>query len=539
MKEPIAYLLKKLLQKNKIEVDNEELEFQILSHPTYPSLHSVTGVLDHFAIKNYALEVPKSCETLDLLPTTFLALLQGNRYALVSKLDQDFELTFDNKNKQRISSDFFLETWTGIIVIVEEEKQEATPKPKKINLTKVALFAAVAMLPIIFFLSGPSLFQFLHFALSFAGVAICVLIVQHELGLHSKVLDKFCSEEHKKSSCDAVMNSKGASLFGIMKFSDIGIIYFASLILSWLFTITSGGSDGLIVLITLLAIPFTVYSIYYQYRVVRKWCPLCLSVVSVLWLQAMALFFTNLNTSTILSNSKSEALILFSFVATFAAWQSLWPKLKKERELYSLKVEHYRFKRSFNIYESLINRSESINIHIDNRFEIVLGSKVENPLLSIVVVTNPLCGFCKEAHQLVEGLLKRNDRATCIVIRFNVSEDENSLDRHIALRLIEIYNNAGEELCLLAMNDIYGELPPTAWLNKWEEPSKQYAKTLATQKGWCRQNGINFTPEILVNGQSFPKEYNRMDLLYFMDELLEETTEEEAPQEASAIKVEA
>lgn len=539
MKSPIDYLLKKLLQKHEIGIDNEELEFQILSHPTYPSLHSVTGVLDHFAIKNYALEVPKSTETLDLLPTTFLALLEGNRYALVSKLEQDFELTLDNKNKQRISSDLFLETWTGILVIVEEEKQEAAPKPKKINLTKVALFAAVAMLPIIFFLSGPNLFQSLHFTLSIAGVAICVLIVQHELGLHSKVLDKFCSEEHKKSSCDAVMNSKGATLFGILKFSDIGIIYFASLILSWLFTITSGGSNGLIVLITLLAIPFTVYSIYYQYRVVRKWCPLCLSVVSVLWLQAVALLTTNLDTSTILSNSKSEALILFSFVATFAAWQSLWPKLKKERELNTLKIEHYQFKRNFSIYKSLSNRSESINTSIDNPLEIVLGSKVENPLLSIVVVTNPLCGYCKEAHRLVTGLLKRKDETLHITIRFNVSDDENAPSRNIALRLIEIYNNAGEEVCLHAMDDIYGEVAPIAWLKKWEEPSPQYVETLASQKRWCMQNGINFTPEVLVNGQSFPKEYNLTDLLYFVDELLEEAVEENAAHEASKLEVEA
>ena len=26
----------------------DELEFQLLSHPSYPSLHAVTGVLDHF-----------------------------------------------------------------------------------------------------------------------------------------------------------------------------------------------------------------------------------------------------------------------------------------------------------------------------------------------------------------------------------------------------------------------------------------------------------------------------------------------------------
>jgi hypothetical protein len=31
----------------------------------------------------------------------------------------------------------------------------------------------------------------------------------------------------------------------------------------------------------------------------------------------------------------------------------------------------------------------------------------------------------------------------------------------------------------------------------------------------------NFTPEILINGHSFPKEYDRADLVYFVEDLYE------------------
>ena len=45
---------------------------------------------------------------------------------------------------------------------------------------------------------------------------------------------------------------------------------------------------------------------------------------------------------------------------------------------------------------------------------------------------------------------------------------------------------------------------------------------LRREKEWCVQNKINFTPEILVNGRSFPLEYERSDLLYFIDDIIDE-----------------
>jgi len=529
MKEPIVYLLKILLRENNIRVNEEELEFQILSHPSYPSLHAITGVLDHFAIKNYALEVPENIETLDLLPLSFLAFIKGdedNGLALITKHGLSFELSFGSSKKKIFSIDDFLEVWTGVIVIIENDKPDAVPEINRINITKIFLYLTLVAVFAMLILYRVNLFQAIHFLLSLVGVAISVLIVQHELGLHSKALDKFCSEKYKKTSCNAVLNSKGATLFGPFKFSDVGIVYFVSLVLSWALLIIGNTSYNFIILITVFAIPFTFFSVYYQFRIVKKWCLLCLSVVSVLWLQVASLYFINVKNNVFSFDLKSAVLTAFGFLTTLALWLFIAPKLKKEQELNVLKIEHYKFKRSYDIFKSLIFRTERINTDIYDGNEIIFCGNNGSSLLNIVVITNPLCGFCKEAHELVENILRRKDGNVQVNIRFIVNDDINSIDTKTALKLIEIYHKDGAQICLEAMHDIYGKLSPDDWLLKWGEPGEpRYIDTLAKEKIWCRQNNINFTPEILVNGRSFPKEYNKTDLLYFVEDIIEEETE--------------
>ena len=36
------------------------------------------------------------------------------------------------------------------------------------------------------------------------------------------------------------------------------------------------------------------------------------------------------------------------------------------------------------------------------------------------------------------------------------------------------------------------------------------------------ENDINFTPEILINGKTYPKQYTKPELLYFLEELIED-----------------
>ncbi|MEL6916243.1 MAG: hypothetical protein AAFO99_00795, partial [Bacteroidota bacterium] len=74
MEDSLFALLKKFIEKQNYRINLKELKFQLLSHPSYPSLHSVTGVLNHFNMDNVALEVPKDRETLVQLPETFLSI---------------------------------------------------------------------------------------------------------------------------------------------------------------------------------------------------------------------------------------------------------------------------------------------------------------------------------------------------------------------------------------------------------------------------------------------------------------------------------
>ncbi|HCT29364.1 MAG TPA: hypothetical protein DIW31_01205 [Bacteroidales bacterium] len=529
MEKPHVSLLKLLLKKSNVKVNEDEFEFQLLSHPSYPSLHSITGVLDHFSIKNYALEIPKSFEALALLPSNFLAFIKTDDYSgfvLASKQEFGFQLFFDDSKKQVMLFNNFLDAWTGVIVIIEDEVQEIKHDVKKARFSNVIFYIVPIVLLAISFYYKATLFQTTHLLLSIIGAVICILIVQHEMGLHSVILEKFCSQENKRTSCDAVLNSKGATLFKVFKFSDIGIIYFASLIFSWILVTISKTSFNPIVLITGLAIPFTFFSIFYQYKVVKKWCLLCLSVVLVLWLQATSLLFLDLNKTVLSLSVESLTLTAFSFFASFALWQFISPRLKKEQELRTLKIDHFKFKRNFNIFKSLIARTEKINTTIENIHELVLGNTSNNSPIEIVVITNPLCGFCKEAHKLVENLLLRADYNIRIIIRFNVSTDFNSTDTKIAMRLIEIYSKESEQKCLEALHDIYSNYNPTDWLQKWGEALEiRNTHTIVKAKEWCKQNNINFTPEILVNGKSFPSEYNRTDLIFFIDDLIDEQAE--------------
>jgi len=529
LEKPNVTLLKLLLKKSNVKVDEDELEFQLLSHPSYPSLHSITGVLDHFSIKNYALEIPNNFEAIELLPKNFLALVKTNEYdgfALASKQEFGVQVFFGDKRNQVLLFNNFLDIWTGVVVILEEEIQETKFDTKKGKFSNTIIYSTPIILLAFFLFFKQNTFQLIHFLLSIFGAAVCVLIVQHELGLQSMILNKFCSQENKHTSCDAVLNSKGARLFKFLKFSDIGIIYFGSILLSWLLLTVSKSNFNPIILITGLAIPFTFFSIFYQYVVVKKWCLLCLSVVSVLWLQAASLLLLTLNRTVFSISMESLILTAFSFFAAFALWQFISPRLKKEQELRALKIDHFKFKRNYNLFKSLISRTPRINTSIEDIDEIVLGNISSDSLVEIMVITNPLCGFCKEAHQLVEALLLRTDNKVRISIRFNVSADSNSIDTRIAMRLIEIFNKEGENQCLNALHHIYGNYKPADWLQKWGEAiGPKGMHSVVKTKEWCKRNNINFTPEILVNGRSFPNEYNRTDLLYFIDDLIEEESE--------------
>lgn len=526
----LLFLLERLTKSNNITLDLDETKIQLASHPFYPSINSITDLFNHFDIENVAIEVSVNRETFSQLPDTFLAQIkevENDRLVVVSKRKDHVKLVFDKKKSKILSLDEFFKLWTGIVVAIEKSEYKIGNESSRVrNFKKIIYTITLAIFVYVFLLGKPTIFQLVHFAISCLGIYISYLIVQHELGLNSKVLDKFCSVQNRRTNCDAVLNSKGATIFGLIKLSDVGLVYFSGLSLTWMMLLFKGSDfTSAILLISTLSIPFTFFSIYYQMKVVKSWCPLCLSVVGLLWVQFGSLFLSSNYPQNLFAIDSSYIYLAAAFILLIALWSIIWPLLKKEQELQRLEIEHNQFKRNFNLFNTVLNSSASItNVSISNLNELVFGNKNENAPLQLMVITNPMCGFCKESHAIVEKLLKRDIPELQIIIRFNVKvDDTDAIGTQIAWRLIELFDTTGEANCLKAFSDNYGAVNGDVWINKWGISSNpKYLSQLKSQKDWCTINKLNFTPALLINGKLYPKEYKRIDLLYFIDDLIDE-----------------
>ena len=514
-----------LLQKLKINHPKEELSFQIQSHPSYPSLHAITGVLTHFNIENIALQVPVNEETLAQLPKHFIAQLQteqGENFAVVSNDGLYYKAIFTDMKKSTYPIDEFLKKFTGIMVAAEKDENHVETKANTDWLLKALVGITLLVLSSIWLLAMPGISISLFLLASLLGIYISFSIYKQEQGEKTGLSEAFCSGESKKTDCNSVINSKGANLFGIFKLSDLSLVYFTGLATLTYLTGITNLSQSYPYLIAIAAVSITIYSLYYQAFVVKAWCGLCLSIVGILWIQAV-IVLRNVTTLTAFSFDTKEiflSLLSFSLVAT--AWFYLKPILANTKELKKEKIKYFKFKRNFKLFNTLLQQSESIDTAIPETSEIVFGSQKNS--LPIVIVTNPFCGHCRAVHTLVEAIYKKYKDKTRITIRFNINATDKESDVvKITGRIIELYHKEGQESAMQALHAIYGGQKPTHWLQEWgicTEP-ETYGSVLEKESAWCKQNNINFTPEILIDGKAFPKEYDRSDLQFFIEELHE------------------
>ena len=338
------------------------------------------------------------------------------------------------------------------------------------------------------------------------------------MGLKTVIGDAFCSGTDEKKDCDAVLTSKGAEIFKGYKLSDFSILFFTGLTLLTFFQ----SSNPLIsYTISLVAIPITLYSLYYQYIIVKKWCLLCLTIVGILWLQALVPVITNAYINEfILSDFITFGLIASS---TWLSWSYIKPLFFDLNQLKKEKIENVKFKRNYTLFESLLQKSPKLNTQlVISGKEIIFGNPNSN--LEIVLITNPFCGHCKPVHKHIDEILNRYQQNVKIIIRFtiNAEDKENNLVK-ITSRLLELYDKKGSIVCMEAMSEIYEKGNTEIWLKKWGSCNDliYYVSELEKGSNWCKENAINFTPEILINGKSFPKEYNRTDLIFFIEDLEE------------------
>jgi thiol-disulfide isomerase/thioredoxin len=193
--------------------------------------------------------------------------------------------------------------------------------------------------------------------------------------------------------------------------------------------------------------------------------------------------------------------------------------MNQKEELKKSNAKNLRFKRNYDLFKRELLSNEKIDFSDNNTF--FLGNK--DAKLHISVVSNPYCGFCKNAHKILEDLLAKYPDEISAQIRFNYS-GESAGEKYTQLisDFLSIYQNKSQHEFLNTV-DIWFE-------NRNEDEIKGKSGTnqpanltdIIQMTSENSSAGLTFTPVFILNGYQFPDKYDREDILFFIEDLLED-----------------
>jgi uncharacterized membrane protein len=507
------------LKQQDINIDQNEFNFQIQSHPDYPSLLSVSDTLTFFNINNYATKL----DVVDDLPDYSVALLndpkEGVFLSFIERISSGYKYTKEEKTIT-VSNNEFIKLFGNIILIAEKPENEESKSNKKNSL-----YGALAILGLLYI---PSiLINGFYFAtipfliIVLLGVYLSVEAISSELGIATKLSKAVCGAT-VNTDCSALINSTKSKLLDIISFTDVSITFFVAQLLGLLFFSLSGLMNEfyMLTLISLLfSLPATFYSFYLQKFVAKKWCPICISIIALLYLETIGvLLFNDIHFSITIPSFLYFALALIISLFSSLSFKKL---LKNNFELKSKIAESNRFKRNYTFFKMALLAPGKINTTANiPAGDIILGNP--DAKLKIVLITSPYCSYCSGAHEIMENILALHKNKVAIHIRFNVNpiyaEEKGLL---VIYKLIDIYFNKGQDLFMKAMHTWFLNKDETV-LNTFDDttnPQINKFQLLLDQYVWNQKNNTVYTPAFIINDYFFPSQYSRNDLIHFINDL--------------------
>lgn len=507
------FLFKAFLSSSKYRVSKEMLQ-RFLSDSSNLVL-SFTNTLDYFNKEYIAANVPKTA--LRQLPKSFIAQVSNGKtehIVLVSKVSNNkIKIQLSETKSFIITENQFISDWTGFIIALEENKAIGKTTLSKEDITFRTLILSALILLSYVLLVTKEVFLSTYFALSLIGLGLSYLIIREKIGQQT-FASKYCKISIT-TNCKNVLNSKKAKVFKDLDLSDIVVIYFTFICFAFLLQPKS----ILFFMTSLVSLPIIIYSLYEQYFSIKKWCPLCLGIASILVLQ----FFTLLPLygTTVFRYSN---ILLFSSVLsiTILCWLFIKPLLVLEQKSNTLEIENLSFRRNHKLFLPYYNSLNQIDTECDNIPQITLGAK--NPKIKLTIITNPLCNSCVDAHKTYIEVLKKHEDSVQLNFRFLVpNKDRTDSKTIVSERLLQLYFENDTEVFVEAFNDWYAVTNIKEWTKKWRKCEEiKYSKILSQQVYWCLKQGIDSTPTVLINNRLFPENYSYKDIEHFIDPILEQ-----------------
>lgn len=506
------------LEKEEIGIDKNEFEFQIKFHPDYPSFLAIVDTLTFFNIDNGAMRLDSS--EIELLPNNFMAFLRegSNRPELffIEKKGDEYLYTKDKKasfiSKQEIET-----KWESIVLLVEKS-EIGIPKSNSKKSWILPFSLLVTFLLVLFLLEG-SLQSKIFFLFPIFGMLFSIAALKDLFGTQSELLNSFCNIT-SSTSCSAVVGSSKWKIFELVNFSDLSVVFFASQFLGLLVFLFSGDTIAYFAIqkvLLLASVPVLLLSVYYQKGVEKKWCPICLVIITIILLELG--YLIALQNTTFTFSTKGLVIFGFVFLSVVIVWSTLKKLFTQQKAMREEQLKAIRFERNYTIFKNSLFAKEKAQLP---QSFLIFGNKKSKTIITII--SNPFCGHCKGAHEIIDAILHKhqNDVQIQVILKTNL-ETESEEGKKLCSSLMGIYKQQGEAAFMKALKSWFDNKNLAEWFGLFPATStNEFDGIFNIQRKWCEENNYNFTPSIFVNGYEYPQIYNRNNLPFYINELVED-----------------
>ena len=522
-----AECLVQLLRQLRVPATRRGVYTELARHPHHPSLLAFSDVLRAWGVPNAAYRVDAA--DLSALPTPFVAHLatRGGEFQLIKQVDATQVAGVPLGTRPATCTiDEFNQAFTGSILLAETQPGAGEPYYQRNRREEIAerlqsILLLVGSLLLLCLVLTPAVRLAtanwplaLLLAAKTSGLAVASLLLAQNLGHHNPLLQRLCGSG-STSGCHAILASPAARLSHEVSWAEVGFSYFAGTWLALLALPATPGPRLLLTILSLLSLPFTAYSLYYQGRVARQWCVLCCAVLILLWLETGVSVFALSTPRLLLPTLVEWATLLVCMLAPALAWLAIRPFLTRAQQADMLWQKLATFKRDQYLFESALAVQPHHEL-LPAAETLCLGHPQARHLLT--VVTSPTCPPCAHTHSLLTQWLSRRPDDLRVQFVFAVPADPVNFAHQVAVHLLSL-NKEHPAIAEIALHDWFTapDRNSTIWADRYPVPSEgPVLNLLGRHHVWCQQAGIAATPTILLNGHILPASYHLEDVQYML-----------------------
>lgn len=510
--EKTVYIVNRILLEKGYSVLYKDIKTEILSHPDYPSFKCIKDSFDRLNIESIFIKI--GVDDLVNLKESFLTYVEDNGETVLCIAcisDGQCQVVIDKNNIFYLPMPAFIKRWNGVCGILE--KSEIRYK-KKLNWDWLLWLPTLLILPIIL------LENLLYYYLALAGLCLGIISFLKDIGADNNYVDKFCNIG-KNIDCESLIRSEKSKLFGIFRLTDCVIIYFTTILSSYML-IKHVALEFYI--LSVLTVPFIIYSIAVQFYE-KKWCIICMLVNVVLTTHLILLY----NVSYLYSINWVN---IFVITLLGAFWSFIFGKTRMyihdNIKVKDINIENLSFRRNYHLFISYFKNLEPIKIIPDDILLKIPHINYSDGKIVLIVILNPFCKSCRDMYNIIDRINNRHHLfKTVYFVPKTYSDDIKHIDALLSYLAIDLFNQRDELWkSMLFQQNISTNHYTDKYARGFSDGNifnKDYLDMLHLIRDWCFNTNIERTPTILINNKIFPYFYHPSDIENFSEELMDFT----------------